>query len=358
MRDSDARAHRPTLADVARLAGVSKATASYAFSQPSRLGDASLEKVLAAADKLGFRGPSGLGRQLASGRSHVIAVVTAMLTDAAHDDRFSLAVLEGLLRELANLGYGALVVPPASNERNARLLHELAFDGAVCIQRRAHHAETDEILDARGVPVLRLDGNAEDDAAMELGDTEAIAEILERLRADGHERIATATLFFDRFAPRARLRQLDDMFGAKPASVRARLAGFARAGILPAGVYECAGVSRDDGIAAGRALLALHPRPTAIVCQADVLAIGVIAAAEELGLRVPEDLSVTGFDALTGPQVGDIELTSVDHSPLDRGGAAARWVVAHAEGREEPKAVIPTRVRWGATTAAAPIVAS
>jgi len=123
--------------------------------------------------------------------------------------------------------------------------------------------------------------------------------------------------------------------------------------VVPAGVYECAEVSKSEGIAAGRALLSLEPRPTAIVCQADVLAIGVIEAAEQLGLRVPDDLSVTGFDALTGPQVGDTKLTTVDHSPLDRGGAAARWVVARAEGRDEPKAVIPTEVRWGATTGAA-----
>lgn len=354
MSETEGRTQKPTLADVARLAGVSKSTASYAFSQPSRLGSESLERVLAAASLLGFAGPSGLGRQLASGRSQVVAVVTAMLTDAARDDRFSLLVLEGLLRELANLHYGALVIPPAASVEGATLLRELAFDGAICIQRRSHHQETDALLGAKGVPVLRLDGNSEDDVAMELGDTEAIATILRRLRDDGHERIATVTMFFDRFAPRSGMRALDDALGSKPAGVRARLAGFARAGIMPSAVYETAYVSREEGLAAGRALLALEDRPTAIVCQADVFAAGVIDAARELGLRVPEDVSVSGFDALASEPFDTLDLTTVDHSPLERGGAAARWIVAKVEGREAVRTAIPATVHWGATTGPAP----
>lgn len=303
---------------------------------------------------LEFSGPSGLGRLLASGSSRVIAVVTAMLMDPENDDRFSLLVLEGLLRELANLGYGALVVPPASSEQSATLVRELAYDGAICIQRRSHHRETDQVLERRGVPVLRLDGNAQDDVAMELGDAEAIATILRTLRADGHERIATVTMFFDRYAQRSGLRELEDALQAKPAGVRARLAGFTRAEVLPAAIYECEWVTREEGVRAGRALLDLPNRPTAIVCQADALAVGVMDAAAEMGLRVPGDVSVTGFDALTSPPYDALDLTSVDHSPLARGGAAARWIVAVAEGREPERTPIPTSVRWGSTTGAAP----
>jgi len=354
MTESEGRQPRPTLADVARLAGVSKSTASYAYSQPSRLSSASLERVLDAAQKLGFTGPSGLGRQLASGRSHVIAVVTAMLTDPASDDRFSLQVLEGLMRELANLGYGALVVPPASSEQSAALLRDLAYDGAICIRRRSHHYETNEILESRGVPTLQLDGNSEDDVAMLLEDSEAISAIVRRLRDDGHERIATVSLFFDRNELRSGIQPMEEALRAKPAAVRSRLAGFVRAGVVPSAVFECAGVSREDGYEAGRALLTEAERPTAIVCQADVLAAGVIDAARDLGLSVPEDLSVSGFDALTGAPYDALDLTSVDHSPLERGGAVARWIVARAEGRVAPRSPIPTTVRWGTTTGPAP----
>lgn len=355
MTETDGRQRRATLADVARLAGVSKSTASYAFSQPSRLSDESLTRVLDAAHKLGFAGPSGLGRQLASGRSHVIAVVTAMLTDATRDDRFSLKMLEGLLRELANLGYGALVIPPATSEQSAALLRGLAYDGAVCIQRLSHHRETNAILESRGVPMLQLDGNSEDDVAMLLEDSEAISSIVRKLRDDGHERIATVTLFFDRHAARSGLRPMEEALGAKPAAVRSRLAGFARAGVMPSAVYECSRVAIEDGYEAGRALLSLPDRPTAVVCQADVLAAGVIDAALDLGLRVPGDLSVSGFDALTGPPFDSLDLTTVDHSPLERGAAAARWIVGRAEGRVAPRSPIPATVRWGATTGPAPV---
>lgn len=354
MRDSEPRQHRATLAEVARLAGVSKSTASYAYSQPTRLSSASLERVLDAAQKLGFTGPSGLGRQLASGRSHVIAVVTAMLMDPANDDRFSLQVLEGLLRELASLGYGALVVPPATSEQNAALLRDLAFDGAICIRRRSHHHETNEILESRAVPVLQLDGNSEDDVAMLLEDSQAISSIVRKLRDDGHERIATVTLFFDRHALRSGIQQFDEALGAKPAAVRSRLAGFVRSGVIPSAVYECAGGSREDGYQAGRELLSLPERPTAIVCHTDLLAAGVIDAAGELGLRVPQDVSVSGFDALTGAPFDSLDLTTVDHSPLERGAASARWIVANAEGRVAPRSRIPATVRWGATTGPAP----
>jgi len=354
MPQPEDRPVRATLADVAKLAGVSKATVSYTYSRPARVSEPTRAKVMAAAKRLGFQGPSAVGRMLVSGRTRVIAIVTAMLVDTTNDDRFSLSVLEGLLRELAPLGYGSLVLSPATSPGTESLLGTLAFDGAVAIQRRSHHHETDQIILGRGVPLLRLDGNAEDDRAYVLQEDHAVAQIIEKLRDDGHERIATATLFFDSDHRRSALRSPGDIPDAKPAPVRARLAGFARAGIVPSHIYECAYVQYAEGYKAGLALLSLPDRPTAIVCQADVLAAGVIGAARELDLAVPGDVSVTGFDALPGPDMESLNLTTVHQSGLERGRAAARWIVGVVEGHSPPPAVIEATVRWGATTGPAP----
>lgn len=190
-------------------------------------------------------------------------------------------------------------------------------------------------------------------------------EILSALRQGGHERIATVTLRLNlddrplRIIAGAEAKSLID---GQPASVaqrvpRARIEAFSRVGVTPSHVVSCETVTREDGHAAGMVLLSLpvHERPTAIVCQADVYAWGVSDAARELGLRVPEDVSIAGFDGLLDGVFGDLNLTTVMQDGATKGRLLARWLTrASTEPDAPPPFDLPLTVRWGSTSGPAP----
>lgn len=354
-----------TLADVARVAGVAKSTASYAFSDPDRLAPQTTARVLAAAVQLGYQGPSALGRALASGRTHVIAVVTKALMLAPEEDPFALQVIDGLSRELHECGYGVLLLPPIVDDQAARLHAAAIYDAAVSVRRLTNLQQTDAVLLARGVPWLKLDSGSDDYRAVLGEEDSATADLLRHLTGLGHTRIAAIALPFEggeieaqRFEGAQVRDLLDNLPALVPAHVpRMRMRGFVGAGVVPTQVEMCATTTYEAGHAAGLELLSQPAgvRPTAIVCQADVYAWGVCAAATELGLRVPEDVSVTGFDGLTGGVFDELDLTSVYQDGVLKGRLVARWMVARVERDDDPPPhVMPLSVRYGRSTGPVP----
>ena len=102
-----------------------------------------------------------------------------------------------------------------------------------------------------------------------------------------------------------------------------------------AAAYAAAGSFIDEGLAAGRALFAdPAARPTAVIAQSDLLAAGVIRAAEEAGLRVPEDVSVTGFDGIVVDGLAPYELTTLVQPAAEKGRAAGQAVAAMLDGED------------------------
>lgn len=352
---------RVTLADVAREAGVAKSTASYAFSDPNRLALETTGRVREAAARLGYSGPSALGRALAYGRTSVVAVVTRALLEAPNTDPHALQVIDGLSRELAALGYGVLLLPPITDAATHKLHAGAMYDAAVTVRRIDGIPETDAMLAQRGVPWVRLDGVPDDDKAVAMDAVTPSMQILRSLMDDGHVRISTVTLRLGIEGSTMHIVDgpdaatlIKDLPSSVPQRVpRERIEAFGRLGIAPSHIVSCSIVTREDGYAAGKALLSLpvRERPTAIVCQADVYAWGVSDAARDLGLRVPEDVSITGFDGLVGGVFDDLNLTTVVQDGATKGRLVARWVtLASTEPEAPPPFELTANVRWGSTT--------
>jgi DNA-binding LacI/PurR family transcriptional regulator len=112
----------------------------------------------------------------------------------------------------------------------------------------------------------------------------------------------------------------------------------------------------DEGERAGRALLDVpaQRRPTAVLAQSDVLAAGVLRAATALGLRVPEDVSVAGFDGADLPWLLPTVLSTVVQPTDEKGRMAARAVVELLDGNVPPDVALPVSVRLGTTTGPPP----
>ncbi|HWS58400.1 MAG TPA: LacI family DNA-binding transcriptional regulator [Actinotalea sp.] len=347
--------HRPTLADVAAAAGVSVSTASLAFSGSGPIAASTKERVLAASAELGYPGPNPLGRSLRSGRSGIVGVVIGDQLRRSFRDPVSIQMLDGLVGALGQMGLGVLLIPASPGVDGANvpepLLESAPMDVAVLLGGVRRDDPVLSTLQRRGVPVVLSEGALSSGLpVVGIDDRAGSAALLRHLVDLGHRRIATVTLPFDsrrRCGPvdARRMSELDW------ASTQHRLEAFAEAGVVPTVVVEAAASLVEAGQAAGRLVLEVEDPPTAVVAQSDLLAAGVLIAARDLGLRVPQDVSVAGFDGLDLPWLAPDVLTTVTQ-PLQAKGEALGGVVAQLLAGEEPTSVsLPVSLRLGTTTA-------
>lgn len=298
-----------TSVDVAQRAGVSQSTVSLVISGKAegRVAPGTKEAVLQACRELGYR-PNAAARSLKLGRANAVAVV---VPNAAHP--FFAPMFQSASRAARARGY-AVVLVDAENSRDWQQVivgtvgaHNL--DGVVL-----HHAPEGLDLsglsgrvvlmeaDSTGVPSLHLD--------IEGGTKAAVGHLLSL----GHERIAhiAADLSIESF--RARRDAYRRSLQEAGLSVRN---GYEERAAKDRGAFTA-----EAGRAAARRLLTLPEPPTAIFCSDDLFAVGAYKAAKETGLRVPEDLSVVGFDDLEIATMVEPELTTV-RIPTERMGAGA-----------------------------------
>ncbi|MEL7975479.1 LacI family DNA-binding transcriptional regulator [Isoptericola sp. F-RaC21] len=364
---------RPTLARVAELAGVSVSTASLAFSGAGPITAETRDKVLAAAGELGYSGPNPLGRQLRSGRSGIVGVVLGDQPGRAFRDPVAVKVLDGLVDVLGTEGLGVLLIPgvrapagprstdgePAPAPAVDPLLETAAVDVAVLVWGVLTDDATLAALQRRDVPVVVGEGSRVEGAPLvALDDRSGTAQAVRHLKDLGHSRIAEITLPLDadeRSGPvdAARLAQADRT------STRHRLAGV-RDEVEPVISWETPASLVEHGRDAATEILGAWvpetERPTAIVAHSDLLAAGAVIAARELGLRVPEDVSVAGFDGIDLPWLSPDVLTSV-HQPLQAKGAALGNAVLGVLAGDEPTCTtLPVELVPGTTTGPVPDV--
>jgi DNA-binding LacI/PurR family transcriptional regulator len=334
---------RATGATVARALGVSPSTVSNAYNRPDQLSPALRERILAAAAQLGYAGPDPLGRNLRLRQAGAIGVLFPARLSDAFADPAATVFLEGLTAVAERSGYGLLLVPaPGDVEAPVDPLASAGVDGLLVYSIPAGHPLVEAAL-RRRLPLVtvdqpRLPGHPFVGIADEAGARLAAGHLL----ALGHRRFGVVT---GRLALPARDAAAgpERQRAAAVAFSRDRLRGYRRA--LRAAGVRWAGVPVEErthntvaaGRDAGRALLDREPGLTAVLCQSDHLAIGVLQAAEAAGRRVPEDLSVVGFDDAPPAEVA--RLTTVRQPLREKGEVAGRLLVARLRGEA------PARVR-------------
>ena len=315
--------NRPTLEDVARRAEVSTATVSRYFSAPEKIRPALRLRVELAVAELGYT-PHGAARALASQRSNTIGAVIPTL-----DNAIFATMVQTLQKELSAKGKTLLLA--ASDYDPGRERRQI------------------ENLIVRGVDGLMLTGEARDPAVYALLERHGIryANTYVHHPASRHPTIG----FDNRRAMHKIVGYLYDLGHRTFAMIAGITKGNDRATERVAGVQEALSQRRRAldpsrileqpySIAAGRKALRRlcsdTDRPTAIVCGNDVLALGALLEAKALGLRVPEDVSITGFDDLDLAREIDPGLTTV-HAPLEEmGRLTADYLLAAGAGDDPP----------------------
>jgi len=327
------KARRPTLADVARRARVSTATVSRCLNAPDRVADDTRGRVMAAVNALGYA-PNFQARALAANRTNMVGVVIPTMENAV----FARGI-QAFQEELGSHGMTLLIASSSYREDlEAAQIRTLVARGADALLLIGYHRDRAvyEFLDRRGVPALVA--WSYDDAiarpAIGFDNVQAMAALARKAIGLGHARLAMIS------APiavndRARGR----VEGARLAMREAGLPGESLTLIETQYGIE-------TGAAALRAAMARAPGTTAVLCGNDVLAIGALLGARQLGLRVPEDLSITGFDGIALAKLAEPGLTTVHVPHKEMGRRAARMIVSMLNGADAPRRLaLPVRVK-------------
>ena len=322
-----------TLAALAAALGVSRTTVSNAYNRPDQLSSKLRERVLETARLLGYPGPDPVARSLRTRQAGVVGLLLTEALSGAFRDPAAIRFLEGLVMACGDAGQGLLLVPanPDANEREVTAaVHRAGVDGFVVYSVPDDDPNLAAVLQ-RALPTVVCDQpQLEGVDHVGIADRVAMAKLGAYLIGLGHRRIGVVCTRLGR----GRHDGLVDLHRQRAARFhvqRARLAGLADAfgkalldwGAVP--VVERFDHTMASGAAAASALLERDSALTAIVCTSDVLALGALSEIRQRGLRVPEELTVTGFDGR--PEAERAGLTTVSAPVLEKGRAAGRLLL-------------------------------
>ena len=316
---------RVTLQTLAEHLGVSRTTVSNAYNRPEQLSDALREQILHAADELGYRGPDAAARTLRTGRHDTIGVVFTDDLKFVFSDPDTTTFLEGVAEASTGAGTGVLLLPaPAGMPVEHTPLARAAVDGFLVFSAPDDHPAVAEVT-ARGLPVVVVDEPdlGTDTSFLGIDDRGAASMLAGHLYELGHRRVGVISMPMstDRNA-RSGPTTVEDALASAVRIVRARVEGITDAGLEPV-LHSARTNDPDAGREAGLDLLRNHPDLTAIIGLSDQLAIGASQAAFRLGLDVPTDLSVAGFDDIARASTWDVPLTTIRQPLVDKGRRAA-----------------------------------
>jgi DNA-binding LacI/PurR family transcriptional regulator len=337
-----ANGRRVRLRDVAERAGVSVGSASQAFGRPELVSDQVRERVLAAAAELGYAGPDPTARRLRTGRAGALGLIFSERLAYAFTDPAAPPFLRGVAREIQDAHAGLLLIPDSRQRAEAaRGVAEAAVDGFIVYSTPRNDPRVEAAL-ARRLPVVTVDQPRDAPTPfIGIDDRAAARSAAEHVRKLGHTRIGV--LSFVSTLDREGTLALD--------LTSERLAGY-REGLGDTWNDDLVRIARPNAPEPARRaaleLLRLEPPPTAILAMSDILAIGALQAAADVGVPVPDGLSLVGFDDSPAATMAHPPLTTVAQPHEEKGRLAAEWLIeaveAGADRHGVRRAILPTEL--------------
>jgi LacI family transcriptional regulator len=316
---------RSTIQDVAAEAGVSVSAVSKVLRDAYGVSPQMRAKVTAAIEQLGYR--PNAGARAMRGRSYTIGVVMVELTSP-----FQPEVAQGISDELKGTPFQEVIVAagtidPDRQKRCIEALIDRQVDGLILIAPWLDVAWVEDLASRVPTVAVALHGPAQNFDTVVDDDFLGAQLVVDHLFQLGHRRIVHTGM-----------EPAKDMRRPFMLSHTARRDGYEKAmraqGLEPDVITTW--YSEEGGYRAGMEALSRPEPPTAIFAGADIAALGVLRAAEDHGLRVPEDLSVTGYDNIYVSTINRVSLTTVDQTGQLTGAVSARLLMERLDGRTQP----------------------
>ncbi|GAB6937759.1 LacI family DNA-binding transcriptional regulator [Isoptericola variabilis] len=303
-----------TITDVAREAGVSRATASRALNDSDLVTDATKRAVQDAVARTGFV-MNARGRALATGRAETVGVLVTEPLDELFDDPTYGRMLRGIAEGLTGSGFLPVIVQASSDSERALALRSFSRRSVDAVVHLTPYRGTDllDLLAGTGLPVV-LCGQLVDSphegtfSTVYSDDVRGARLAAQRVADDGRSRVAAVLGPADNPATSDRLRGYTEVLGDRIDPDRVVHTGWDAAG----------------GLSATARLVERHPDVDAILAGSDRIALGALAALRAAGRRVPEDVVVVGFDDHAIAATASPPLTTVAQPLVEEGQVAAR----------------------------------
>jgi DNA-binding LacI/PurR family transcriptional regulator len=313
---------RPTIADIAQRAGVSKGAVSYALNGQPGVSDATRQRIVAIAREIGFN-PNSAARALSGASARAVGLTVCRPARMLGIEPWFMGLISGFEAELSARSYALTLQVVSSPEQEVEVYRrwwgERRIDGVIVTDLREHDVRI-PVLQQLQLPAVVIGGPGDTGSIVQVwsDDAGAITEAVRYLVALGHRRIARVSGLPGLLHTQTRTRAFNEVCASLGLTEAATLAS---------------DYTGEEGGRATRRLLIGADRPTAIIYDNDVMAVAGLAVAQEMGLAVPGDLSIVAWD--------DSPLCSLVHPPLtalsrdiaEYGAHAARELLAAIDGK-------------------------
>ncbi len=324
-----------TINELAREAGVSKTTVSFAFNNPEKISPETRARIAAIADRLGYI-PNPVARTLTTNRIGSIGLLLPQDIHESFQNPFISEFLQGLGSVCVDEELSVTIVTPLAGDIN-KSIRNAAVDGFVALGLE-ERMTTFQVLKDRRLPFVCVDVETPPDIpSVKSDDGSGTRALMEHLLGHGHSDIVILS-----FKPAAQYHENRNSLVKDirlSGYLEAYEAGGGASGIggSPARrnlqVLECL-CSERGGFEAMREMHSAGKRPTAVVCLSDVIALGVMRYCFENRISIPGDVSITGFDDIAAASLVRPALTTVSQQILAKGKTAGRMVIDLMKKRE------------------------
>ncbi len=357
---SDRSERRVTLLTVANEVGVSRTTVSNAYSRPDQLTKELRDRIMEAAERLGYRGPSAAGRLLRTGRVGTLGLVFTDHLGFVFSDPNTTLFMRGVAEATAAAHLGLTLLPiPRDAEPDELSLLNTPVDGYIVFSIADTHPVFEEML-RRELPLVVIDEPDPGDRCAFVGcdDHEGARRVAAHIAGLGHRRVAILAHRLTDVPMRGRVTAAQ-LAEAPVRVARQRFAGYLDGlgdGAEVCALWEAGELTTDAGRAAAADIYRAHPDVTAILCMTDQLAIGACQALERMGVDVPGQISVAGYDDIPRAAAWSPGLTTVHQPLLEKGRIAANLLLQQLDGEHaEPSRIeLPIELIVRGSTGPAP----
>ena len=332
---------RVTIQEIARRAGVSKTSVSFAFNKPEQLSEQTLARILAVADELGYN-PDPIASNLKTRQTGCIGILLPQPLPLIARNTHTMAFLEGVGEVCQEEGLSVMLVPPHKGSLRHAILRA-AVDGFLTLGLETFR-DTMQILQQRDMPFVMVDSDpVEGIPCVNIDDQGGAYAAMQHVLVQGHRKIAILGIRSGTFGH----------YRAYAGTLRRRIDGY-QAALGEVGLslssrnvrlVECE-CDLEGGYTAFREIYANKWRPTAIVTMADVLAIGAMQAAREMGIVIPEEVAVIGYDDTPASRLVHPPLSTIHQPTAEKGRVAASALIQMLKNSDsQPQhIVLPVRL--------------
>ncbi|MED5246136.1 MULTISPECIES: LacI family DNA-binding transcriptional regulator [Priestia] len=314
-----------TIKDIARVAGVSVTTVSRALNGYSDVNEKTRQKIAAVARELNYS-PNTLARGLVMQKSKTIGLLVSGISRESVKDNFTFEVLCGVNERASTLGYDLILFNTNTmmqrEKTYTQLCRERRVDGAIIQGIKKEDLYLKEVVES-DIPCVLVDIPVHSNSVGYVTTDNALGakKAVEHLAGLGHQHIGMINGHEDAFVSQERLNGYREALKECGLSFRSEW--------VVSGNFE-----EKKAEKAARELLNRHKEVTAIFCASDLMALGALKACKELGLDVPKDISIVGYDNIVLASYSSPNLTTVGQEVYQIGYEAADLLIEMLEGKE------------------------